>query len=36
VISLADGLAATAAWFASALADPALATVEAHAASGSE
>ena len=35
-ISLADGLAGTAAWFASALADPALAQVEAHAASGSE
>ena len=32
----ADGLAGTAAWFAAALADPALAGVEAHAASGSE
>ena len=33
---LADGLASTAAWFAAALQDPALAAVEAHAASGSE
>jgi nucleoside-diphosphate-sugar epimerase len=35
-IPLADGLKGTAAWFASALRDPVLATVEAHAASGSE
>jgi UDP-glucose 4-epimerase len=36
VVRLAEGLAGTAAWFASALQDPVLATVEAHAASGSE
>ena len=35
-VPLADGLAGTAAWFAAALEDPALAAVEAHAASGSE
>jgi hypothetical protein len=35
-VTLADGLARTAAWFAGALADPTLAAVEAHAASGSE
>jgi len=35
-ISLAEGLAGTGAWFASALADPALAGVEAHVSSGSE
>jgi UDP-glucose 4-epimerase len=35
-VPLADGLAGTAAWFAAALDDPALAAVEAHAASGSE
>jgi nucleoside-diphosphate-sugar epimerase len=35
-IPLADGLADTSAWFAAALADPELARVEAHAASGSE
>jgi len=35
-VGLADGLARTAAWFAGALADPELAAVHAHAASGSE
>jgi UDP-glucose 4-epimerase len=35
-VPLADGLARTAAWFAEALRDPALASVHAHAASGSE
>jgi UDP-glucose 4-epimerase len=35
-VPLADGLARTAAWFASALQDPELAAVHAHAASGSE
>lgn len=35
-VPLADGLARTAAWFAQALHDPALAAVRAHAASGSE
>jgi UDP-glucose 4-epimerase len=35
-VTLADGLARTAAWFEQALGDPALAGVEAHAASGSE
>ncbi len=36
VVPLEEGLARTAAWFAGALADPALAGVRAHAASGSE
>ena len=36
VVPLREGLAETAAWFATALEDPALAAVEAHAASGSE
>ena len=35
-VPLREGLAETAAWFAAALEDPALAAVEAHAASGSE
>ena len=36
VVPLADGIARTTAWFRTALADPALAGIEAHAASGSE
>jgi UDP-glucose 4-epimerase len=35
-VGLDDGLARTSAWFAAALADPALASVRPHAASGSE
>jgi UDP-glucose 4-epimerase len=36
VVPLADGIARTTVWFRAALADPALAGIEAHAASGSE
>ena len=35
-VTLADGLARTAAWFTDALQDPSLAAVRAHAASGSD